>query len=235
MHIHVPFSWFWLVEDTSTLPVNHCGHVHFHLPGSQNPAPKQTKINVNGKEPLETTTPLLTQSTVWQDMSRPLYSGCEQDTVACERTWSELASWTLHSAIAKKRNRRSATSSRTVPSGGNRDTSYGRRMSQPPTSCGERRRPAPHHPIPGNMWNEGLGRRRTRPQKNKKKNCGQSMAFGAVNRKARGTHRKTHETRRDGKTVSEAELTHQATTKREHCRHIIADGRKNPRGWSLLF
>ena len=32
----------------------------------------------------------------------------------------------------------STTSSRTVPSGGNRDTSYGRRMSQPPTSCGER-------------------------------------------------------------------------------------------------
>ena len=62
------------------------------------------------------------------------------DTVACERTWSELASWTLHSAIAKKQNRRSTTSSRTVPSGGNRDTSYGRRMSQPPTSCGERRK-----------------------------------------------------------------------------------------------
>ena len=37
------------------------------------------------KKPLETTTPQLTQSTVWQDMSRPLYSGCEQDTVACER------------------------------------------------------------------------------------------------------------------------------------------------------
>ena len=93
--------------------------------------------NVNGKEPLETTTPFLTLSIVWQDMNRPQYSGCEQDTVACERTWGELASWTLHSAIAKKRNRRSTTSSRTVPSGGNRDTSYGCRMSQPPTSCGE--------------------------------------------------------------------------------------------------
>ena len=42
--------------------------------------------NVNGKEPLETTIPLQTQSTVWQDMNRPLYSGCEQDTVACWRT-----------------------------------------------------------------------------------------------------------------------------------------------------
>ena len=73
-------------------------------------------------------------------MSKPLYSGCEQDTVVCERTWSEFASWTLHSAIAKKQNRLSTTSSRTVPSGGNRDTSYGRRMSQPPTSCGERRK-----------------------------------------------------------------------------------------------
>ena len=100
----------------------------------------ETDKNVNGKKPLETTTPQLTQSTVWQDMSRPLYSGCEQDTVACEHIWSESASWTLHSAIAKKQNRRSTTSSRTVPSGGNRDTSYGRRVSQPLTSCGERRK-----------------------------------------------------------------------------------------------
>ena len=46
----------------------------------------ETARNVTGKEPLETTTPLQTQSTVWQDMSRPLYSSCEQDTVACERT-----------------------------------------------------------------------------------------------------------------------------------------------------
>ena len=46
----------------------------------------ETDENVNGKEPPETTTPLLTQSTVWQDMGRTLYSGCEKDTVACERT-----------------------------------------------------------------------------------------------------------------------------------------------------
>ena len=46
-----------------------------------------TYINGPIKEPLETTTPLLIQATVWQDMSRPLYSGCEQeDTVACEHT-----------------------------------------------------------------------------------------------------------------------------------------------------
>ena len=78
-------------------------------------------------------------------MTRPLSSACEQDTVTCERTWSEVESWTLHSAIAKKRNRQS-TSSRTVPSGGNRDTSYSRRRSQPPTSCGERRKTCPALP-----------------------------------------------------------------------------------------
>ena len=56
-------------------------------PRTRKPKPcSETDKNVNGKEPLETTTPQLTQSTVWQDMSKPLYSGCEQDTVACERT-----------------------------------------------------------------------------------------------------------------------------------------------------
>ena len=55
----------------------------------------------------------------------------------------------MDSAIAKKRNRRSTTSSRTAPSGSNRDTSYGRRMSQPPTSCGERRKTCA---APPNSW-----------------------------------------------------------------------------------
>ena len=56
-------------------------------PRTRKPKPcSETDKNVNGKEPLETTTPQLTQSTVWQDMSKPLYSGCEQDTVACERS-----------------------------------------------------------------------------------------------------------------------------------------------------
>ena len=50
---------------------------------------------------------------------------------------------------AKKRKRRSTTSSRTVPSGGNRDTSYGRRISQPPTSCGERQKTCT---APPNSW-----------------------------------------------------------------------------------
>ena len=96
---------------------------------------------------------------VWQDMSKPCYSGCEQDTVACKRIRSELVSWTLHSAVAKKRNRRSTTSSRTVPSGGNRDTSYDCRMSQPPTSCRERRKTcaAPHNSWQHVDWGSKLG------------------------------------------------------------------------------
>ena len=107
-------------------------------PRTRKPKPcSETDKNVHGKKPLETTTPLLTQSTVWQDLSKPLYSGCKQDTVACKCTWSEFASWTLLSVIAKKQNRRSTTTSKTAPSGGNRDSSYGHRMSQPPTSCGE--------------------------------------------------------------------------------------------------
>ena len=119
-------------------------------PLTRKPKPcSETDKNVNGKEPLETTTPQLTQLTVWQDMSRPLYSGCKQDTVACECTWSELASRTLHSASAKKWNRKSTTSSKTAPSGQNRDTSYGCRMSQLPTSCGEWRKTCA---APPNSW-----------------------------------------------------------------------------------
>ena len=119
-------------------------------PLTRGPKPcSETVKNVNGEGPLETTTPLQTQSTVWQDMSRKLYSGCEQDTVACKRTWSELASRTLHSAIAKKQNRWSTTSSRTIPSSSNRDTNYGCRMSQPPTSCGE---PQKTCATPPNSW-----------------------------------------------------------------------------------
>ena len=147
-----------------SLGVNSCNPCPPQLTRKPKPCSKKAK-NVNGKEPLETTTPTLTQSTVWQGMSRPLSSGCKQDTLACERTWSELASWTLHSAIAKKGNRRSTTSSRTVSSVGNRDTSYGRRMSQ--QAVGNRRIPVLHHPIHGSMWIEGLSMA-DRPQKKKK-------------------------------------------------------------------
>ena len=46
------------------------------LMSTRKPNPcSETDKNVNGKELLETTTSLLTQSTVWQDMSRPLFSG----------------------------------------------------------------------------------------------------------------------------------------------------------------
>ena len=111
-----------------SLWANNCNPCPPPLTRKPNPCSETVK-NANGEGPLETTTPLQTQPTVWQDMNRPLYSGCEKDTVACKRTWSELASWTLHSAIAKKWKRWSTTSSRTVPSGGNRDTGYGCRIS----------------------------------------------------------------------------------------------------------
>ena len=60
-------------------------------PLTRRPKPySKTVKDANGEEPLETTiettTPLQTDSTVWQDMSRPLYSGCEEDIVACEYT-----------------------------------------------------------------------------------------------------------------------------------------------------
>ena len=48
-----------------------------------------------------------------------------------------------------QQNRRSTTFSTTAPSGGNRDTTYGRRMSQPPTSCGEWRKTCD---APPNSW-----------------------------------------------------------------------------------
>ena len=140
-----------------------------------------TFTNVNGKEPLETTTPQLTQSTDWQDMSRPLYwglptrmvylyyipclrytilagnprySGCEQDTAACERTWSDLASWTLR--LQRRRtdgpphppgvSRLAETETPVVATG----------WVNHQQAVGNGGRPAPHHPIPGNMWTEGL-------------------------------------------------------------------------------
>ena len=132
----------------SSLWANNCNP----CPPSLTRKPKacsETVKDANGEGPLETKTPLQTKSAVWQDMSRPLYSGCEQDTVACKRTWSKLALWTLHSVIAKKQNRQFTTSSRTVPSGSNRNTSNGRRMSQPPTSWGEWRKTCA---APPNSW-----------------------------------------------------------------------------------
>ena len=66
------------------------------LPLTRKPKPCSETVKAsNGEGPLETTTPLQTQSTIWQDMSRLLYSGCEQDTAACERIMdSALCNWT---------------------------------------------------------------------------------------------------------------------------------------------
>ena len=60
--------------------------VHLHLPGSQNPALKQRPQcrRATGDDNPST------DQINWQDMSRPLYSGCEQDTVACECTWKVI-------------------------------------------------------------------------------------------------------------------------------------------------
>ena len=118
-------------------------------PRTRKPKPcSETDKNVHGKKPLRL------QPLYWpnQPSGKTWADHCIQavnSTLACEHTWSELALWTLHSANAKKQNRRSTTSSRTVTSGGNRDTSYGRRMSQPPTSCGERHKTCT---APPNSW-----------------------------------------------------------------------------------
>ena len=148
------------IAPAASPPWMHCGPTvsrpTVRIPGNEHwtyqEAPKQTKMSMEKSHYW----PNQPSGKTWAE----LYSGCEQDTVACEHIWSESASWTLHSAIAKKQNRRSTTSSRTVPSGGNRDTSYGRRVNGG--------RPAPHHPVHDNMWTEGLSTA-DRPQKKKKK------------------------------------------------------------------
>ena len=128
------------------------------LPGSQQPAAKRTKMSVEKSH-------WRLQSRCGQDMSRPLYSGCEHDTVACEHTWSELASWTLHCGIANKRNSQSTTSSLAetetpVMTAGGVDHQQ---------AFGNGRRLSPHHPIPGSMWTEGISTADW-PRRKKKKN-----------------------------------------------------------------
>ena len=62
-----------------SLGVNNCNPCP--PPLTRRPKPcSETVKDVNGERPLETTTRLQTQSTVWQDMSRSLYSDYEQDT-----------------------------------------------------------------------------------------------------------------------------------------------------------
>ena len=64
-------------EQTTATPV--------YLPLTRPKPCSETVKDACGEGPLEIT-PLQTQSTVWQDMSRPLLSDCRQDTVACECT-----------------------------------------------------------------------------------------------------------------------------------------------------
>ena len=96
-----------------------------------------------------------------------LYSGCKQDTVACERTWTAEANW--HHGLCTLWLQRSRTDG----------PPHRPRLShlvetETPVmaagwvnhqhAVGNGGRPAPHHPIPGNMWTEGLSTA-DRPQK----------------------------------------------------------------------
>ena len=73
-------------------------------------------------------------------MNSPLSSGCRLPAVTFKHTWNELAPQTLLSAVANKQSRQPTTCRRTVPCGGNRDTSHGQRMRQPPMNCGEQQK-----------------------------------------------------------------------------------------------
>ena len=75
----------------------------------------------------------------------------------------------------------STTSSRTVPSGGNWDTSYGHRMSRPPTGYGEQQNTCAAPYISCDMWTEGLS---TANQPQKKKipvDCSHHYTTKAIN------------------------------------------------------
>ena len=134
-------------------------------PLTRKPKPcSEINKNVNGKEPLETTTPLLTHSVDWQDMSRPLYSGCKQNTASTPE-----ANW--HHGLCTLRLQRSRTDDPPHPPG----LSHLEETEAPVMAAGwvnhqqavgNGGRPAPHCPIPGNMWTEGLSTA-DRPQKKK--------------------------------------------------------------------
>ena len=114
---------------------------------------KTTNISVT-EEPLETTTPLLTQSTLRAHLRRigvmdSALCDCKETEQTVHHTLQDCSTWRQQRHQLWQQNRWSNTSSRTVPSGGNRDTSYGHRMSQPPTSCGERWKTCT---TPPNSW-----------------------------------------------------------------------------------
>ena len=123
--------------------------------------------NVNGEELLETTNPLHTQSSVWQDMSRPLYSGCEQTlcpSSAPEVNWHHglCTLWVQRCGADSPPHRQglfhlAATEMAVLAAGWVNHQ-----------AAGNSGRPAQHHPIPGSMWTEGLSTA-DRSQKKKKK------------------------------------------------------------------
>ena len=110
----------------------------------------------------------MTQSTVWQDMSRPLYSSCEQDTVAC---CTPEANW--HHGLCTLRLQRSGTDGPPHPPGlshlAETETPVmATRWVNHQQAVGNGGRPAPHHPIPGNMWTESLSTADGQQKKKKK-------------------------------------------------------------------
>ena len=72
-----------------SLGANSCNHCPPPLTRKPKPCSETVK-DPNGEGPLETTTPLQIEPAIWQDMSRPLYSGCEHDSVACERAFKRI-------------------------------------------------------------------------------------------------------------------------------------------------
>ena len=99
----------------------------------------------------------------------------------------------------EKQTRRTTTSDRTVPSDCKRDTSHCHRMCQPSTSCGQRRRPASHHPVPGSMWTEGQGkadRQQLKKKKKKKRRRGRRRTRRRRRRRRKRRRRRSRRTRR---------------------------------------
>ena len=153
-----------------SLGANNCNHVHLHLPGSQNPAPKQTKTSM--------------EKSHWrlQPLNWP-----NQPNEPSGKTWAnhyiQVANRTLWPASAPEAKWRhglctlrlqiSRTDGPPHPPG----LSHLAETETPVMAAGwvnhqqavgNGGRPAPHHQIPGNMWTEGLSTA-DRPQKKKKK------------------------------------------------------------------
>ena len=116
---------------------------------------------------------------------------------------------------ANKQNRRSATSSRAVPSGRNRDAIYGRRMSQPLTSCGGRRKTCV---APANSWQHLDYARlidcRRRRKRRRRRGGGGGKKRRRRNRRRRRLRRRRRRRRRGGKREGEEEEEEEEEKKR---------------------